>query len=83
MLPGIRLHVFEKPSAGIIAWRKNERAAQFLMRQDEECSAQERANGKGAWDQRSMRAAIWNTDVHIAPHRQRLAGLLVLSFRLR
>jgi hypothetical protein len=59
---------FYEPSAGIIGWRKNEKTARFFSQWESEYQLQVEQNGSdGAWDQRSMRAALWNTDVSLAP----------------
>lgn len=68
-LPGVPNLAFDEPSAGLIAWRSNQETQRFFERWDDEYSIQEAQNGNGAWDQRSMRAALWNTDVRLAPLR--------------
>ena len=65
-IEGMPMHAFYEPSAGFVAWRKNDRTTSFFDVWDREYTAQERENGDGAWDQRSMRAALWKTDVHIS-----------------
>jgi hypothetical protein len=68
-LPGLPELAFDEPSAGLVAWRANGETRRFFEVWDAEYSIQEAQNGNGAWDQRSMRAAVWNTDVRFAPLR--------------
>jgi Nucleotide-diphospho-sugar transferase len=65
-LPGIPMEAFPEPSAGIVAWRKNERTDAFFANWESAYISQQEANGPGAWDQRSMRQALWESDVSIS-----------------
>lgn len=64
-LPGVPMLAFEEPSAGIIAWRRNDSVKAFFDRWATDYDFQEVENGNGAWDQRSMRSALWSTDIKI------------------
>ena len=65
-LEGVPMDAFPEPSAGVIGWTKSDRTARFFALWDQYYLEQERANGEGAWDQRSMRAALWWSDVSLA-----------------
>ena len=65
-LSGVPMLAFEEPSAGLIGWRKNSSTERFFELWDDEYTLQEDSNGHGAWDQRSMRAALWRSEVSIA-----------------
>jgi hypothetical protein len=65
VIPGMPMDGFEEPSAGLIAWRKNQKTANLFEIWDAEYSVQEVENGSGAWDQRSLRAAVWKSNVQI------------------
>jgi hypothetical protein len=64
-LPTMPMEAFPEPSAGIVAWKKNERTNVFFTLWDKAYVQQETANGPGAWDQRSMRQALWESEVSI------------------
>jgi hypothetical protein len=65
-LDGVPLLAFYEPSAGILVWRNSPVTQQFFDSWDLEYTRQEAENGQGAWDQRSLRAAAWSSDVRIA-----------------
>jgi hypothetical protein len=55
---------FTEPSAGIIVWRRSERMDAFFERWRVRYRNVEEAEGhEGAWDQRSLRWALWESDV--------------------
>lgn len=66
-LEGVPMHAFEEPSAGLVVWRRNDTTSEFFELWDREYTREEQTNGIGAWDQRSMRAALWSSDVRLAP----------------
>src|SRR5262245_18583640 len=72
--------VWEIRASGIIGWRKNERARGFFDLWVQHYVDQETVNGPGAWDQRSMGAALWWSDVTLTISRYvaiiRMCGLV-------
>lgn len=64
-LPDVPMLALEEPSAGIIAWRRNDATRRFFEQWAADYDEQERANGNGAWDQRSMRSALWRSEVNL------------------
>lgn len=66
-LPGVP-YCFYEPSAGIIAWRTTEKSARFFERWlNEYENILEEQGMEGAWDQRSLRSALFYSDMRIAP----------------
>jgi hypothetical protein len=66
-ISGVPMHAFYEPSAGILVWKRNKATSAFFDIWDAEYTKQESAFGNGAWDQRSLRAALWNSDVRLLP----------------
>ena len=66
-LPGLPPS-FHEPSAGIIAWKKSHKTTYFFRLWTKWYADIEKSQGiTGAWDQRSLRAALFFSDVRIAP----------------
>lgn len=67
-MDGVPMSVVTEPSAGVVAWRRNTRTEQFFALWDKHYLSQQEENGTdGAWDQRSMRAALYESDAHVFP----------------
>lgn len=64
-IPGVPMHAFYEPSAGIVVWKRNAATDKFFDLWETEYEHQERAFGAGAWDQRSMRSALWKSDARL------------------
>ncbi|MCW2284293.1 hypothetical protein M2323_002158 [Rhodoblastus acidophilus] len=64
-LPGVPMEAFPEPSAGIIAWRKNERTDRLFELWAHHYDLIQSAEGEGAWDQRSLRAALYYSNVRL------------------
>ena len=64
-IEGVPVTAFPEPSAGIIGFRKSEAVEQFFDCWTTSYDQMAAALGNGAWDQRSMRQALWETDVRI------------------
>ena len=56
---------FPEISAGVIGFRRNNRVQRFFELWDSIYDKVEREQGEGAWDQRSLRAAAWESDVRL------------------
>ena len=66
-LPGVPVCFFE-PSAGLIAWRKNNATAAFFDQwQIAYAKIEREQNIKGAWDHRSLRQALYTSNARFAP----------------
>ncbi|WP_221033268.1 hypothetical protein [Actomonas aquatica] len=66
-LPGVPPCFFE-PSAGIVAWRRCAKSAEFFDAWSSAYAEIEKDQGmRGAWDQRSMRQAAFYSQVRLAP----------------
>ncbi len=66
-LEGVPMLAFDEPSAGLIAWRNSKQVSEFFDLWHSEYLEQQRANGSGAWDQRSLRSALWHSNLKIFP----------------
>jgi hypothetical protein len=64
-IPGIPMDAFPEPHAGIIGWRDNSRTRELFDLWEGHYDEQAAANGEGAWDQRSLRAALWRSNVRL------------------
>lgn len=66
-LPGVPPSFLE-PSARIIAWRRNSASEAFFDRWATAYAEIEKQQGrKGAWDQRSLRQAVYFSDIRLTP----------------
>jgi hypothetical protein len=66
-LPGVPTCFYE-PSAGIIAWKRSDRVQQFFADWAKAYELIEKQQGTpGAWDQRSLRLALYESDLRLAP----------------
>ena len=64
-LQGVPLEVFPEPSAGLIAWKRTGETDAMFSRWALAYDQQQRDNGNGAWDQRSLRQALWDSNVSL------------------
>jgi hypothetical protein len=59
---------FDEPSAGILAWKRSQSTEEFFDRWESDYKEIREEQGvDGAWDQRSLKSAIWHSDIRIAP----------------
>lgn len=66
-IPGVP-SIFHEPSAGLIAWRQSNSTAKLFDHWASWYATIEKENVFwGAWDQRSLRAALYFSDVRISP----------------
>jgi hypothetical protein len=64
----VPMSVVTEPSAGLVVWRRNAKTERFFELWDKHYLSQQDENGAdGAWDQRSMRAALYESDAHVFP----------------
>lgn len=64
----VPMSVLAEPSAGVVAWRRNGDTDRFFELWDKHYLLQEEENGAdGAWDQRSMRSALYASNAHVFP----------------
>lgn len=64
----VPMSVVTEPSAGLVVWRRNAKTEQFFELWDKHYLLQQKENGAdGAWDQRSMRAALYECEAHVFP----------------
>jgi hypothetical protein len=55
---------FTEPSAGIMAWKKGHRMDEFFHRWRQRYrDVENQESTQGAWDQRSLRWALWESDI--------------------
>lgn len=59
---------FYEPSAGILVWKKNQQTKKFFEAWKKYYKKIEKEQkNEGAWDQRSLRWALWNTRTRFCP----------------